>query len=55
MKDILYDPQTSGGLFITVDPEKKDRLIERCKERKVEVFLVGKVLDEPAEKIVIEK
>lgn len=55
MKDILYDPQTSGGLFITVDPEKKDRLIERCKEREVEVFLVGEVLDEPAEKIVIEK
>ena len=55
MKDILYDPQTSGGLFITVDPGKKDSLVERCKEKGVEVFHVGEVLDEPAEKIVIEK
>lgn len=53
-KDILYDPQTSGGLFITIDPQKKGILIEISKRKGVEVFFVGEILDGPSGKIIIK-
>jgi selenide,water dikinase len=54
MMDIIYDPQTSGGLFFTVDPEKKDLLVERSKKEGVELFFIGEILDSPVGKIIIE-
>jgi len=54
MKDIFYDPQTSGGLFITIDPPKKGILIESSKRKGVEIFFVGEILDGPSGKIIIK-
>ena len=31
VQDILYDPQTSGGLLIAVDPEDADAMYEELK------------------------
>ncbi len=55
MRDIIYDPQTSGGLFFTVDPAVMDDLIEECKAKGVSVFHVGEVLDAPPGKIIIDR
>lgn len=54
LRDILYDPQTSGGLFITLSPDKTDSLINCCREKGVEIFRIGEILDEPAGKIIIK-
>jgi selenide,water dikinase len=53
-QDILFDPQTSGGLLICVDPESADEMLNRIKERGVSrVAEIGMVLSEPKERILV--
>ena len=41
---ILYDPQTSGPLMISVAPEKADLLVEKLKEKGVsDAAIIGDV------------
>lgn len=55
MADILFDPQTSGGLFISVAPEKAQRLLERMHQEGIpEAALVGEVVAEPKGKIIVD-
>jgi selenide,water dikinase len=54
MMDVLYDPQTSGGLLIAVSFKELDALIERLVEKGVaEPAVVGEVIDKPKGKIVL--
>ncbi len=57
MKLILCDPQTSGGLLISVSPDNKDRLItELQKEREImEAAEIGEIVDIPGEISVVAK
>jgi selenide,water dikinase len=40
---LLFDPQTSGGLLLSVAREKADDLFERAKEMDQPVWLIGEV------------
>jgi len=53
--DILYDPQTSGGLIIFADPQKHETLLNAL-WGKGESWsrLIGEVITEPGDKIVLE-
>jgi len=52
--DILFDPQTSGGLLIAVPEEKAEKMVKRLKERGIdEATIIGKVVNEPKERIVV--
>ncbi len=52
--DILYDPQTSGGLLISLPSDGAKRLVEALKrEGKIDSSIVGKVVEEPRGKIQI--
>jgi selenide,water dikinase len=54
--DILFDPQTSGGLFIAVGSDKADRLLSRLHQNGVvEAAIVGEVVNHPRERIIIEE
>jgi selenide,water dikinase len=45
IKDLLYDPQTSGGLLISVPEKHSEGLMEELRARnKLEFSLVGKVI-----------
>jgi selenide,water dikinase len=56
MQYILYDPQTSGGLLMTVVEEKADEVIERLKEKGVEhASIIGRVLSKSDGRILIKK
>lgn len=47
MQDILFDPQTSGGLLISLAPSKADRLLTRLKEAGVtEAAVIGEAVKE---------
>lgn len=44
IRDIMYDPQTSGGLLISVPEENSEKLLEELrKNNKTEFNLIGKV------------
>jgi selenide,water dikinase len=54
--DILFDPQTSGGLFIAVSSDRADLLLSRLRQNGVvEAAIVGEVVNHPKERIVIEE
>ncbi len=55
MLDILFDPQTSGGLFMSVSHEKAILLLDKLKEAGVtDAAIVGEVVSHPRQRIIIE-
>jgi selenide, water dikinase len=49
MQDIIYDPQTSGGLCIAVDPTSADALVDHLQSEGVEhAAIIGEVVEYPA-------
>ena len=54
LADILFDPQTSGGLLIAVPESEADMLLRRMHEEGIEeAAIVGEVAKEPRGKIVV--
>lgn len=54
IQDILFDPQTSGGLLICVKREQADDLVNKLIEEGVrESKIIGEVISNPAEKIFV--
>ena len=43
MQDVMYDPQTAGGLLIAVDPEDADRMFEELKNTVPSAQRIGTV------------
>ena len=55
LADILFDPQTSGGLLISVPADKASLLVERLHHAGVmEADIIGEVVNNPQEKILIK-
>lgn len=55
VQDILFDPQTSGGLLICVDRENADELLEKLKEKGMDnAAIIGDVATEPKERIIVK-
>ena len=55
MLDILFDPQTSGGLFVSVSADRANLLLARLKEAGVtDAAIVGEVISHPKQRIVVE-
>ena len=52
--DILFDPQTSGGLFMGVGKNRAEDLLESLKTAGViDSAIIGEVVSEPAGKIML--
>jgi selenide, water dikinase len=52
LQDVLYDPQTSGGLLISVRDNQADALVAALKDRGIgDAAQVGEVIHGPEEKI----
>jgi selenide,water dikinase len=55
IQDILFDPQTSGGLLISLAPEDAELLVGRLKKAGIpEAAIVGEVIGKPQGKIIVE-
>ena len=53
--DILFDPQTSGGLLIAVKQEQASFFVERFREKGAErALVIGEFVAEPAGKIILQ-
>jgi len=54
LADILFDPQTSGGLLIAVPEQKATVLLERMQQEGIEeAAIIGEVVAEPKGKITV--
>ncbi|MDN5347202.1 MAG: selenide, water dikinase [Clostridia bacterium] len=53
LRDVFFDPQTSGGLLIAVAPDKADRLLRECEARGVKAVVVGEVLEPGEVKLIV--
>ena len=53
-RDILFDPQTSGGLLISVRPDKLDILLEELKGSVNEYAVIGEVIEETDHVIIVD-
>jgi len=49
--DIIFDPQTSGGLLIALDPEDEEKFVQKASQLKTEFWIIGKFVKEPEGKI----
>ena len=55
MQDILFDPQTSGGLLICLAPRKAELLLDRLRQAGVEdAAVIGEVVSEPREVVSVK-
>jgi selenide,water dikinase len=55
LADILFDPQTSGGLLIAVPEGKAANLLERLKKEDVtEAVIIGEVVSAPKTRIIVK-
>ncbi len=55
MQDILFDPQTSGGLLVSLAPEAAYLLLDRLHMGGVpQAAIIGEVLTKPKGKVLIE-
>ena len=53
--DILFDPQTSGGLLIAVEKEQSEELVEKLMDKGLkEASIIGEFVTEPKGKILIQ-
>lgn len=54
MEDALFDPQTSGGLLISLDAEKADRLLGKLRQAGVaEAAIIGEVVSQPRGMVIL--
>ncbi len=54
-QDIIFDPQTSGGLLICASPEAAEDLLSQLKENGMEqAAVIGEVMVEPTGKVRVE-
>ncbi len=53
--DVLFDPQTSGGLFMAVDGQKAGLMLAGLKKAGVvDAAIVGEVIDHPAQRVLVD-
>jgi selenide,water dikinase len=56
MQAVFYDPQTSGGLLISIDGKKGEELVSRLKKKGIEqAAIIGKIVSKSKGKIVLEQ
>ena len=52
-RDILFDPQTSGGLLISVAAESADSVMANLTKAGIQAYLVGKVIESTGKRLRI--
>ena len=53
MEEVLYDPQTSGGLHFAVDPADANELEQELQQAGLAAKIVGEILDKTDPEIIV--
>jgi selenide,water dikinase len=54
LQDILFDPQTSGGLLLSVEEKKVDSLLNELKESTTKYAVIGEVIEKQEYPLIVE-
>lgn len=54
MEEVLYDPQTSGGLLVSVSKEESEKIIEEFKQNDMPIWKIGQVKAKRAYDIIVK-
>ena len=54
MEEVLFDPQTSGGLLIAVHPEDAEKMVKRMQECGLPAAVVGEIVEKTDIEIYVE-
>ena len=54
LEEIMYDPQTSGGLLISVPEEEAQELLERLNTLEIKSAIVGKVIPKQEKAVIVK-
>lgn len=54
IEDVLYDPQTSGGLLISVEESKAEELLEALKDNPTKSAIIGHVCKKENKYLIVE-
>ena len=55
MEEVLFDPQTSGGLLIAVERQQADALLDELKQAGHPASIVGEVIPKEEKEIYVQK
>lgn len=54
MVDVMFDPQTSGGLLVSLSPEEAETLVARMRSEGIrDASIIGDVVQEPPGEIIV--
>ena len=51
---LLFSPETSGGLFLTLTPEDARTYVARCQQAGQDAWIIGEALPPDGSEVVIE-
>ncbi|TCS91160.1 selenophosphate synthase [Keratinibaculum paraultunense] len=54
MEDVLFDPQTSGGLLISIPKEEVDQLIKALTNNPTSYSIIGEVIEKEEQYLIVE-
>lgn len=54
MEEVLYDPQTSGGLILCTDSESATKMVDSMKEQGIPAAIIGKIIPKEEKAIYIK-
>ena len=54
MSEVLFDPQTSGGLLVAVDRDTADQIIEEFKKQNMDIYEIGEVKAKRSYPIIVK-
>ena len=53
-RNLLFDPQTSGGLLIALPPAEAELMVEKLKKLKIHAVIIGKIIKDTGHKIIVK-
>lgn len=54
MEEILYDPQTSGGLLVSVDQTIANEIVSKMNEQNIPAQIVGQIVEKQNKSIIVK-
>lgn len=54
MEEVLFDPQTSGGLCVAVDQNEAEKIIEEFRENDMDIWQIGQVMKKRSYALIVK-